>query len=316
MLAIVAVAEVSDSDPANDPAALARHRKMMSRGAYLAARCVDQLIAALPAPRPTGVGYFLGVGASGGSLDDVRALLDASIVDGEFSLARFGDRGLAACNPLLAFQLMNNFTLCHGAILAGLDGPNSALFSRGAGTTAALIEAAHAVREGDCTLAIAGGADSARHPVTAAEMARAGLPASSCEGAAMIALAPPTDRAVAHLAGCAIACGEGRPVGDTLDDAVARAAIEMTAIDRVVLAPASLAVGEAMRGWLTARAPKTVDVIDLYGRGGDALAAAHALAWVEAVRSVREDRAHTVVTLGIGSDGDAGVAMIRRGARA
>ena len=96
--------------PAETPLSTPKARKMMSRGAYLAARCLADLLADVTWRRGN-VGYFLGVGASGGSLDDVTALLDASIVDGELSLPRFGDRGLAACNPLLAFQLMNNFTI-------------------------------------------------------------------------------------------------------------------------------------------------------------------------------------------------------------
>ncbi|HEU0029996.1 MAG TPA: beta-ketoacyl synthase N-terminal-like domain-containing protein [Kofleriaceae bacterium] len=167
--------------------ALARARKMMSRGAELAALCLHELVRDATWPRAT-AGYFLGVGASGGSLDDVIALLDASITDHEFSLARFGDRGLPACNPLLAFQLMNNFTLCHGAILEGIGGPNAALFSRGHGTHAALTEAIHAIAAGDCTHAIAGGADSALHPVTRSELARTGHTAPPAEAAALLAL--------------------------------------------------------------------------------------------------------------------------------
>jgi len=158
--------------PALAPLGQPKVQKMMSRGAYLAASCLGALVREARIASPSSCGYFLGVGASGGSLDDVIALLAESIAGGGFSLARFGDRGLGACNPLLAFQLMNNFTLCHGAILEGLGGPNAALFSRGAGTTAALIEAVHAIADQDCAHAIAGGADSALHPVTLAELAR------------------------------------------------------------------------------------------------------------------------------------------------
>jgi len=172
-------------------------RKMMSRGAYLAAAALAELMREVgwSAAQREGAGYYLGVGASGGSLDDVTALLDASIVDNhgtrEFSTVAFGEHGLAACNPLLAFQLMNNFTLAHGAIFEGLGGPNGALFSRGSGTTAALIEAVHAIASGDCERAIAGGADSATHPVTAAELAREGFTAHGlevAEGAGLLAL--------------------------------------------------------------------------------------------------------------------------------
>ncbi len=115
-------------------------------------------------------------------------MLRESVADGAFQLDRFGDAGLRAANPLFAFQLMNNFTLCHGAILAGLGGPNAAFFSRGAGTVRALREAAFAIAEADAPAVLAGGADSALHPVTAWELARGGTQARPSEAAAVVAL--------------------------------------------------------------------------------------------------------------------------------
>ena len=182
-----------DAMPDEQPLANPRARKMMSRGAYLAAHCLHDLVTEVgwDAATRERAGYYLGVGASGGSLADVTALLDASIVDHEFSTVAFGERGLAACNPLLAFQLMNNFTLAHGAIFEGLGGPNGALFSRGSGTTAALVEAFHAIASCECDHAVAGGADSATHPVTRAELAREGFLERGLrpsEGSALLAL--------------------------------------------------------------------------------------------------------------------------------
>src|SRR5262249_11982200 len=150
-------------------------------------------------------------------------LLDASIVDGTFSLARFGDRGLAACNPLLAFQLMNNFTMCHGAIFEGLGGPNGAVFSRGAGTIAAIAEAVYAVRSGDCDRAIAGGADAPTHPVTLAELARDGFVSRglvAADAAALVALEVAANGSQIVIDGCGIASGRARPLGDALTEAV------------------------------------------------------------------------------------------------
>ena len=46
---------------------------------------------------------------------------------------------------------MNNFTLCHSAILQGPAGPNSAFFSRGGGTLLAISEAMAALIEGECS---------------------------------------------------------------------------------------------------------------------------------------------------------------------
>src|SRR5258706_3792825 len=144
-------------------------------------------------------------------------MLAESLDSGSFSLARFGRQGLAACNPLFAFQLMNNFTLCHGAILAGLGGPNGALFSRGAGTFESLGAALDSLESAACDRALAGGADSAHHPVTRAELQREGLldPRSGAsEGSALLALAV-DGPALAYVEGWAVIHGSG----DGQDDA-------------------------------------------------------------------------------------------------
>lgn len=303
--------------PDEQPLANPRARKMMSRGAYLAARCVGDLLRGAAWPRAE-LGYFLGVGASGGSLDDVTALLAGSIADGAFSLERFGDHGLAAASPLLAFQLMNNFTLCHGAILEGIGGPNAAMFSRGAGTVAALIEAVHAVAGGDCERAIAGGADSAIHPVTRAELARDGFVARGlvpAEGAALVALGdavPGTGDAPALgvVLGCAIASGDARPLGDAIAEAVAVAGA--TDLDLVVIAPWGPPAAAELRGWAHANAAGAA-VVDSSALG-DALAASPALAWLAALDLLGSGRARRALVLGAGTDGDVGAVVLARGA--
>jgi 3-oxoacyl-(acyl-carrier-protein) synthase len=316
-------------DPDAEPPARRKARKMMSRGAYLAARCLGQLlreVAWSPAERER-AGYFLGVGASGGSLDDVIALLDASIADGAFSLARFGEHGLGACNPLLAFQLMNNFTLCHGAILAGVGGPNSALFSRGAGTTAALIEAVHALREQDCEHAVAGGADSATHPVTRAELARDGFLVRGlvpAEGGGLVALAAGAG-GLAMIEGCAIASGGAAPLaaGEAVAPPGAAAIDEVVAAtgaradrgelpDLVVLAPWGPPAGDALRAWARIGAPRAI-VVDVSAALGDALAAAPALAWIAALDLIAERRARRALVLAAGTDGDVGAVVLTGG---
>ena len=193
--AIGVAAVPADRDPVP-----AKARKTMSRGAYLGAVALRACVGAAGWSDRDGVGYFLGVGASGGSMTDLEAILAATLgtdedddEDGDgLSLERFGAAGIPACNPLLAFQLMNNFTMCHGAILEGTTGPSGAFFSRGAGTVAALIEAREAIAAGACERAIAGGADSALHPVTWIEhqrMADAPVRLPASEGAGLIALA-------------------------------------------------------------------------------------------------------------------------------
>jgi hypothetical protein len=286
--------------PAETPLANPRARKMMSRAAYLAARCLADLVADVTWARRASVGYFLGVGASGGSMDDVQALLDASMHDGDFSLARFGEAGLPACNPLLAFQLMNNFTLCHGAILEGIGGPNAALFSRGAGTVSALIEAMHAIADGDCDHAIAGGADSAVHPVTHGELEREGfvprgmLPS---EGAALLALGTGSTGA--------------RVLGVIEDARVVRGLADLPTPDAdvVVLAPWGPPIAAELRAW-AARVLPAARVADLSELLGDALAATPALAWCAAIDLLVAGLGTRVVVVSAGVDGELGVVTI------
>ena len=295
-VAIACTQVVSGAEP-ETPLANPRARKMMSRAAYLAARCLADLL------RDTGwahepLGYYLGVGASGGSLDDFMALLAESVVDGAFSLPRFGDRGLAACNPLLAFQLMNNFTLCHGAILEGVGGPNGALFSRGAGTVAAIAEAVHAIASGECARAITGGADAPTHPATLAELAREGFVARGLrvsDGAGLLALE--ASATGTRIARCAIASGRGRPIHEALDE-ITRG---LDRIDLVVVAPWGPPADDALRSFATRYAAPVV------ATDTECLAATAALAVIAAAARLDRGRA-LVLTLGI--DGDPGAILL------
>jgi Beta-ketoacyl synthase, N-terminal domain len=314
-VAIVASASLgpyaAGESPVETPLATPRARKMMSRSAYLAARCLADLLPPLTTDR-TAIAYFLGVGGSAGSLDDVVPLLAAASSDDAFSLPAFGTRGLAACNPLLAFQLMNNFTMCHGAILEGLGGPNGAIFSRGAGTVAALAEAMHAIRAGDATCAIAGGADVATHPVTLAELARDGhlarglLPA---DGAALLALAAATSSDDVILEGCAHASGRGRAIDEALDDARARCRAPGTP-STVVLVPWGPPAAAGLAAYAASRFANAV--VEIAARG-ETLAASAALAVVAAASALRAAPGRTLV-LTLGVDGDPGAVALSRGA--
>jgi 3-oxoacyl-[acyl-carrier-protein] synthase II len=259
-----------------------RARGRTSRAAVLAAIAARGALAdAGWGDRREETGFFLGVGASGGSLDEIEAILAVSRGDdGQLSLARLGEVGLSASNPTFTFSSLHNFTLCHAAILEGLGGPNAAFFSRGAGTLTALEEAAQALTDGDCVRTLAGGADTALHPVTLAELAREGLTAAGLvpgEGAALLALG----------AGARpLACLE-------LDDPP----------------PPSHALlvgwGDPARRRLLAlareRYPEAA-VLDLGARVGECLAAQPALAWVAAVELVARRSAARVVVLSEGPD--------------
>jgi 3-oxoacyl-[acyl-carrier-protein] synthase II len=311
---------------ARDPVP-AKARKTMSRAAYLAAVAMRALVGAAGWADRDGVGYFLGVGASGGSMGDLEAILAATFAggrregDGEpagdvasLDLARFGSAGIPACNPLLAFQLMNNFTMCHGAILEGTTGPSGAFFSRGAGTIAALAEAREAVAGGACERAIAGGADSALHPVTWLEHARLAdvpvrLPAS--EGAALLALSSTAGESARIVV-------EVAEQVTRADDPAARAAALVRGAggpcDVVVVGADDPGQRTALSDAVTHAASRTATVLALDALG-TCLAATPALGWVAALELLRAGaRRAAVVTLD--GAGDLSVAVLAREAEA
>lgn len=300
------------SIPASVDAGNARVRKLMSRGARLGAIALKQALGdACWAQNREEIGFFFGVGASGGSMTELSEMLAASTHDGQFSPTRFGSAGLAACNPLFAFQLMNNFTLCHGAILDGVAGPNSAFYSRGNGTLAALFEAAHAIAEGDCELALAGGADSALHPVTWAELVREGSAKNGFipgEGAGILALAREAGSPLALLERC-----EFRGPGADLSDLIRQvlAGFKALPIDLVVLAPWGDPARTALRNASEASFARAA-ILDISECLGDSLAATPALAWIAALDLLVAGEADKALVLNAGTDGGVGAVLLGR----
>jgi hypothetical protein len=301
--------EVPEIPPARD-AGDARARKLMSRAARLGAIAMREAVAdgGFGEPREE-IGAWMGVGASGIAMEDVPAIVSASFVDGSLSLRRLGDQGLRACNPLFTFQTLNNFSLCHGAILEGLGGPNAAFFSRGSGTATALAEALHALQEGDCDRAIAGGADTALHPVTWTELRRDGFSAHGLvpgEGAAVLALARDTTSGAIGLLESCTAIG---PV-QAATTAVSRELERLPQrADLVVIAP----WGSPPRAWLGDLATSRyagAALVDVSLRLGDSLAATPALAWVAALDLLQPGERAMVFTLGV--DGDLTAAVFRK----
>lgn len=269
-----AIEDIPDPGPA-------RQKKMMSRAARLAAVALAGALDDAGIEDADDVAYFLGVGASACPLEDLDRILEGSIEGGAFSVPRFGDRGLLAANPLIAFHLMNNFTLCHGAIQRGVTGPNAAFFSRGAGTVHALAEAMNAVRSGS-RFALAGGADSAHHPVTVAELTRerfVGQGFVPGEGAAVVAI--------------------GAEPGVARVESVTIGSVEDAGADVVVASVwSSLAFGEPRSlAQLYEEAPRVVEVSPAIG---DALAASPALAWAVGLDLVRAAAKRVqIVTVGV-----------------
>jgi hypothetical protein len=293
----------------------AKAQKLMSRAARLGAIAVKRALAdARWEDGREEIGFFSGVGASGGSMAELTEMLRASIVECQFSLARFGSAGLAACNPLFAFQLMNNFTLCHGAILNGVAGPNSAFYSRGNGTVAALFEAVHAIVEGDCERALAGGADSAVHAVTWAELNREGYAKNGFipgEGASLLALSSSADNALAILEHCvfrnSLTLSGNR--GDVNEPFFMD--INIASVDLIIIAPWGTPARQTLRQ-LTETYFMHAAVLDISESLGDSLAATPALAWVVALDLLQSGKANRCLILNAGIDGGVGAVILAR----
>ena len=288
----------------------ARSRKLMSHPARLAAVALRLALhgAAWPQQVREEIALYLGVGASGCAMDELNRMLAESIAEREFSQERFGSAGLAACNPLFAFQLMNNFTLCHGAILNGTGGANGAFFSRGTGTVAALAEARWHIAAGECARALAGGADSAMHPVTWAQLVRDSYPARGYipgEGAGVLALSADAGGALARLEKIAFHSARAyaqaplRLTGEELADAASD--------DLIVLAPWGSSARERLHGALEGTRARVVDASIVFG---DALAAAPALAWCAALDLLQQGQWRRAFVLSAGIDGGIGLAVL------
>lgn len=285
-----------------------RQLKLMSRGARLSCVAARNLFLESPALPREEMGFFLGVGASGGAVEELEAMLDASFSREQFELGRFGTGGLGACNPLFAFQLMNNYTLCHAAIREGLRGPNAALFSRGAGTVLALSEAHHAVAAGECEVALGGGADSALHPVTWAELRREGeeglVPG---EGAALLALAPAGHgQPLGFLQRCEVHPGR-QGLARALESA--RRSLLAMGPECAVLA-ATPKRRDAARELAASVCPGAM--FETAALFGEALAASASLAAVTALDLLQDGEVRRAAVLVMGPDGDVGVVGLAR----
>ena len=292
-----------------------RQKKMMSHSAWLSYLALHRTLLACDwSTEREETACFLGVGASGSDEAELSRIVGASLdSDAKFSISQFGSAGLAACNPLFAFQLMNNFTLCHGSILEKLGGPNAAFYSRGVGTALALAEACFALEENQTHRALAGGADTSLHPVTHLELLRTGKIEGGlkpAEGAAYLALTNEpnelrntNDFYIEHVS----FYGGGRR-GD-LTQWVDRALfkIQPSASDRVFILPWGRETRAVFKKIFHPR-----PIQDLSESIGESLAAAPAIAWVEALRRMTQNGDERGIILNAGIDGGLGAVVFSR----
>ncbi|HEY3448912.1 MAG TPA: beta-ketoacyl synthase N-terminal-like domain-containing protein [Myxococcales bacterium] len=288
--------------PPTDEVSDVKTRRLMSRAAHLAAVAMKKALADSGWDQGRDeIGCFLGLGASGGPMEELLAILKASIVGAKVDPARFCREGLASAHPLLAFHLLSNYILCHGSIAAGVGGPNRAFYSRGTGTVTAIAEACWALAEGDCSRTLAGGADSALHLATFEELHLEGYTARGFvpgEGAALLALAVQSDRALAWIEGCAV----DRELGALLEK------LGGAHCDVAILVPWGPPARESL-----IRAVHPVHPGDLSLSLADPLAAGPALACAAATDLLTAGAAADVLVLCAGIDGAFGGIRLSRG---
>jgi hypothetical protein len=251
-------------------------------------------------------------------MSDLLSVLRASMDGDRVSLAKLGDKGLSASNPVGTFHLLNNFTLCHSAMIESATGPNGAFFSRGGGTVFALMEAVSALAEEECDRAIAGGADSALHPVTWAELVREGYAARGGyrlgEGAAVLVLAAQAEEPLAWIDACSLHWAGGAGADNVPDLTGLSSSLEPEAgawprVDLVTIAPWGGGARDALRRLAAELFPRA-DLLDATAQLGDSLAASPALAWVATIDALSQGLAERALVLSAGIDGQVGSVLL------
>jgi len=121
------------------------------------------------------VGLYAGTGLAAANVQDVHTMVEQSIDEnGQFSCQRFGERGLAATNPLLSFKILANMPPCLISVLEGIKGPNLILTPWEGQAAAAIIEGWQAVASGEVECALVGAADTPAYPSTFVYLRQAG----------------------------------------------------------------------------------------------------------------------------------------------
>lgn len=156
-----------------------RMLKYMSDAAVLgciAAREALQDADALTRFSPERIGLYAATGLAAANVRDVSTMIEESIDDhGKFSCQLLGKRGLSATNPLISFKILANMPPCLISIIEGIKGPNFIFTPWEGQTGAAILEAWHAVRNGEVDCALVGAADTAACPSTFVYLRQSGI---------------------------------------------------------------------------------------------------------------------------------------------
>lgn len=114
------------------------------------------------------------VGSGGGNFEDQYDYFPL-MTEAQGDLPRFGDELGNVVNPMWLLRSLPNNVLCHVGIRNLLKGSNACITNHSCGGTLAVIEAAEALRNGECDRAVAIGHDTPIEPQNLLYYARCGL---------------------------------------------------------------------------------------------------------------------------------------------
>lgn len=109
---------------------------------------------------PDRMGVIFGAELHSGELDELIDICRNSVVDGDFSFNRWGDRMTSDLYPLWMLKYLPNMTACHIGISQDARGPNNTMVLGDASSLLAAIEAFEVVRRGHADVMICGGTGS------------------------------------------------------------------------------------------------------------------------------------------------------------
>lgn len=147
-----------------------RSLKMMARPIQMALAAAN--LAMKPVDRgrldSTRFGVEFGAGLIASELPELvdAACLSANCKPGVIDMATWGDKGIAAIQPLWMLKYLPNMPACHISIIHDAQGPNNSITESDAAGLLAIAEAARVMRRDAADFFLVGGCESKLNPVS------------------------------------------------------------------------------------------------------------------------------------------------------
>ena len=114
---------------------------------------------------PRRFGINIGAGLISCDLEEISPAAKAAIVDGEFDLKKWGERGLDLVTPLWLLKYLPNMPACHIGIIHDLQGPSNTITCAEVSAFLSIAEGAEYITRGWCEAVVAGGTEGKVNPI-------------------------------------------------------------------------------------------------------------------------------------------------------